>query len=102
MCTFHGPPQVAVDSRLVSLALSLHPGENIGINPNRQRLLDGPIELSHDGVAPIRLFRNIRKINVFIYRAEEPRTFWVDVALYYLGGVWSLGYFLYKIYGLSN
>lgn len=38
----------------------------------------------------------------WIYRAEEPRTFWVEIAFYYLGGVLSLGYFLFKIYGLSS
>jgi hypothetical protein len=37
-----------------------------------------------------------------IYRAEEPRKFWKDVAARYLIGVCFVGYFLYKAYGLSN
>jgi hypothetical protein len=37
-----------------------------------------------------------------IYRAQEPKQFWCDVAVCYLGGVWFIGYFLYKVYGLSN
>ncbi|HEY1939271.1 MAG TPA: hypothetical protein VGJ33_15165 [Candidatus Angelobacter sp.] len=40
------------------------------------------------------------RFNGWVYRAEEPRTFWVQVALLYLGGVWFLGCFLYKIYGI--
>ena len=37
-----------------------------------------------------------------IYRANEPRQFWEDVAACYLVGVCFIGYFLYKVYGLSN
>jgi hypothetical protein len=35
-----------------------------------------------------------------IYRAEEPRQFWQDVAMCYLIGVGFIGFFLYKVYGL--
>lgn len=42
------------------------------------------------------------RFNGWVYRAKKPGTFWLEVALYYLGGVWFVGYFLYKIYGLSN
>jgi hypothetical protein len=38
----------------------------------------------------------------WVYRAKEPGWFWWEVALYYLVGVWFVGYFLYKVYGLSN
>ena len=42
------------------------------------------------------------RFNGWVYRAEKPGTFWGEVAVYYLGGVWFLGYFLYKVYGASN
>jgi hypothetical protein len=38
----------------------------------------------------------------WVYRAKEPIVFWSVVATYYLGGVCFIGYFLYKVYGLSN
>jgi hypothetical protein len=38
----------------------------------------------------------------WVYRAEEPTDFWWAVAMYYLIGVFLIGYFLYKVYGLSN
>jgi hypothetical protein len=31
----------------------------------------------------------------WVYRAQEPIVFWLVVATYYLGGVCSIGYFLY-------
>ncbi len=31
------------------------------------------------------------------YRAKEPREFWWAVAMYYLGAVCFVGYFLYKV-----
>lgn len=34
----------------------------------------------------------------WIYRAKEPKWFWWNVAMYFLGGVGLIGYFLY----LSN
>ena len=37
-----------------------------------------------------------------VYRAKEPKKFWRLVAMYYLGGICFIGYFLYKVYGLSN
>ena len=36
----------------------------------------------------------------WVYRAEEPTDFWFVVAMYYLIGVFLIGYFLYKAYGL--
>ena len=38
----------------------------------------------------------------FVYRAKEPKQFWWLVATYYLIGAWFIGYFLCKVYGLSN
>jgi hypothetical protein len=36
------------------------------------------------------------RFNGWVYRTKEPRWFWYEVALYYLGGVWFIGCFLYK------
>jgi len=36
------------------------------------------------------------RFGVVVFRAEEPRQFWEVVAVYYLGSVWFIGYFLYK------
>jgi hypothetical protein len=33
----------------------------------------------------------------WVHRAKEPAWFWWEVALYYLVGVWFVGYFLYKV-----
>ncbi len=32
----------------------------------------------------------------WVYRAKEPRWFWWEVVLYFLVGVWFVGYFLYQ------
>lgn len=32
----------------------------------------------------------------WVYRAKEPKWFWWQVALYFLGGVGLIGYFLYS------
>jgi hypothetical protein len=38
----------------------------------------------------------------WVYRAQEPTQFWLVVAVYYLGGVIFIGYFLYKVHAPSN
>jgi hypothetical protein len=35
-----------------------------------------------------------------VSRVEQPKEFWCLVAMYYVGGVCLIGYFLYKVYGL--
>jgi len=42
------------------------------------------------------------RFNGWVYRAKEPGWFWWEVALDYLIGGCFIGYFLFKIYGLSN
>jgi hypothetical protein len=37
-----------------------------------------------------------------IHRAQEPKEFWWNVAIYYLAGVLFIGYFLYKLHAPSN
>ena len=37
-----------------------------------------------------------------VSRAKEPKQFWQLIAIYYLGGVCFIGYFLYRVYGLAN
>jgi hypothetical protein len=34
------------------------------------------------------------RFNGWVYRAEKPGTFWAEVALYHLGGLWFIGCFL--------
>ena len=38
----------------------------------------------------------------WVYRDKEPTQYWWTVALYFFGGVFFVGIFLYKVYGLSN
>jgi hypothetical protein len=35
-------------------------------------------------------------------RVKEPTDFWWGVAIYFVGGLCFIGYFLYKVYGHSN
>jgi hypothetical protein len=35
-------------------------------------------------------------------RLKKPTDFWGTVALYYIGGICLIGYFLWKVYGLSH
>src|SRR5580704_10778757 len=44
---FHQAPQGAVDSRLVAPAFPAEPREHVGIQPQRDRLLDRLVELQH-------------------------------------------------------
>jgi hypothetical protein len=37
-----------------------------------------------------------------VNRAEDPKEFWWTIAIYFLGGICFIGYFLYKVYGFSN
>jgi hypothetical protein len=37
------------------------------------------------------------RFNGWVYRAKEPRSFWGEVAAYFLAGVCFVGYFLYNI-----
>jgi len=38
----------------------------------------------------------------WVDREKQPRVFWGEVAAYFFGGVFFVGYFLYKVYELSN
>jgi hypothetical protein len=38
----------------------------------------------------------------WVYRAEEPNRFWLEVAVYFLGGVLFIGLFMHEVYGLSH
>jgi hypothetical protein len=37
------------------------------------------------------------RFNGWVYRAKEPRSFWGEVAAYFLVGVCFVGYFLYIV-----
>jgi hypothetical protein len=39
----------------------------------------------------------MERFNGMVYRAEEPKRFWWNVAMFYLGGLFFIGLFLYKI-----
>ncbi len=38
----------------------------------------------------------------WVSREKQPRVFWGEVAAYFLGGVFFIGYFLYKVSELSK
>ena len=38
----------------------------------------------------------------WVYRAEEPNRFWLEVAAYFLGGVLFIGLFMYEVFGTSH
>lgn len=38
----------------------------------------------------------------WVYRAEEPNRFWLEVTTYYLIGVVFTGVFMYELHGLSH
>lgn len=42
------------------------------------------------------------RLNGWVYRAKEPRWFWYEVAGDYLIGIFFIGYFFYKFYGLPK
>jgi hypothetical protein len=37
------------------------------------------------------------RFHSWVYRAEEPVTYWIAIAVYYLGGVFFIGKFLYLV-----
>jgi hypothetical protein len=37
------------------------------------------------------------RFNGWVYRTKEPRSFWGEVAAYFLVGLCFIGYFLYQI-----
>lgn len=39
------------------------------------------------------------RFNGWVYRDKQPGSFWGEVAIYYLGGIWFVGYFFYKFHG---
>jgi energy-coupling factor transporter transmembrane protein EcfT len=39
----------------------------------------------------------VERYRGMVYRAEEPKRFWWDVALFYLGGIFFIGLYLYNI-----
>lgn len=38
----------------------------------------------------------------WVYRVKEPKRYWLEVAMYYLGGFFLIGIFLYEIHVFSN
>jgi hypothetical protein len=38
----------------------------------------------------------------WVCRANEPKRYWFEVAMYYLLGLGMIGFFLYKVHAFSN
>jgi hypothetical protein len=38
----------------------------------------------------------------WVNRADEPKRYWLEVAMYYLLGVGFIGFFLYKVHAFQN
>ncbi len=38
----------------------------------------------------------------WVNRAEDPKRYWLEVAMYYLGGISFIGYFLYEVHVFSK
>ena len=54
------------------------------------------------GVGGTRTVEGWARSGRVVYRDEKPKQFWWLVVSYYLCGLGLIGYFLYKVYGLSN
>jgi hypothetical protein len=54
------------------------------------------------GVASMCSGEALGRFGSVVYRAEKPNQFWQLVAMEYIGGAFCIGYFLYKVYWLSN
>jgi hypothetical protein len=60
----HGRAEDSVDAGLISLSLGFKPRKDIGIDPERERLLDGTIKLAGHRTVPVPHFRKIGQVNV--------------------------------------
>ena len=63
----HSMSQKPIGFGLIAAAVGFEPGDNIGIQTHGHGLLRWPIELADFGAAPIKDWRRIRKINVFVF-----------------------------------
>ena len=62
-------PQGTVDARLIALAMrrmTLEPRDHVGINPQRELLLDGPKKQAAPCAAPIADFRYVSRIDMIV------------------------------------
>src|SRR5579863_7309873 len=71
----HRRAQKLINSRLITSALRLQPRENVGIEPNRQGLLDRAVKLTNHTMAPIAHFRRIRQIDLGIAQPFQRHQF---------------------------
>jgi hypothetical protein len=68
---FHVPAQQPVDTGLVARALAAKPFEDIGVEPNRDGLLDrgAPLRFTKEGFVQ---FRNVAQVDVLVRPGGEP------------------------------
>ena len=72
----HGGAQDFIDAGLISLPLGLEPGKDISIHSERERLLDGTVELTYDCSGPIANLREVGKVNVLLFHFfQAPQLF---------------------------
>src|SRR5687768_14437342 len=71
--SFHIVAQHLVHRRLVLRRGLLEPGDHVGIEPDRHRLLDGAVEAADLGLAPVRDLGNIAGVDRRIRHLLECR-----------------------------
>jgi hypothetical protein len=70
----HVRAERAIDACLIAfigLRVRPEPGDDLGIEPKRQLLLDGPIEQAAFGVGPVENLRRVRCIDGFVRQGRE-------------------------------
>jgi hypothetical protein len=92
-----------------ALMLAMHSIEEMSLLPDWSSPLRSPyifLILGAISISAATVFTAKGKVwvrlNGWVYRVKEPGWFWWEVALDYLIGVCFVGYFLYKVYALSN
>jgi hypothetical protein len=82
MAAEHLRAQDAVGFRLVSGPLLLEPFDDIGIQPQGYRPLDGPVHATTHGSAQLLLseFRDVRGINSFVWQYRKRLEFLLAIA----------------------
>ena len=71
----HGGAQELVYAGLVAFALCLKPGENVGVETDGERLLNGTIEFPDDCGAPIADFGGVGEVNSLVGHGSQRGQF---------------------------
>jgi hypothetical protein len=70
----HVLAQCSIDTCLITLIgrrVTLEPGDHIGVQAERQLLLDGPIEQATLGAGPVEKFRRVRRVDSAIGQGRK-------------------------------